>query len=289
MGIEVWAQAVLNGLMSGWIYVLIAVGLTLVLSIAGIMQMAHGEMYMLGGYFVYYFVSSFGLHFLVALVLSAAVVGVLGVIIERVLYRPFRHGDFLPMVIVAIGLMIFLQNSTVLGFGSSQKVVKSPFPGVLNVAGLIMSYERLVIIAVSVVFVAGLLYFIHRTKSGQAMLAVSQDLDAAALQGIDANRVSSIAMFLGCAMAAIAGGLMGAVFALSPYMGGFALMKGIAVIILGGLGSITGALVGGLILGMIDGVVPAFLNLHMASLAGFLIIIITLVFRPEGILGRPEK
>ncbi|MFO7773753.1 MAG: branched-chain amino acid ABC transporter permease [Dehalococcoidia bacterium] len=280
------AQIILNGLMSGAIYVLVALGLTLVLSIMGIVNLAHGELYVFGAYGAYYFCVVAGLNFLLALFISTLLVGLLGIGIEKIFFRPFRQGNFLPAVIMATGLMLILQTTTVVTFGGSTKVIVTPFPGVITVAGTTISRERLVIILVAIVLVATLLFLMRRTKIGQAMVAVSQDLDAAALQGISVDQVSSVAMFLGCALAAAAGALMGAVFGLSPAMGGFALMKGIAVIILGGLGSIPGAVIGGLILGLIDGIVPALLSTQMASLVGFVAIILILVFRPQGIMGR---
>jgi branched-chain amino acid transport system permease protein len=149
-----------------------------------------------------------------------------------------------------------------------------------------MPWERLVVVIVAFILVAVLFLLINRTKTGQAMVAVSQDRDAASLYGINIDRTSSIAMFLGCALAAAAGGLVGAITSISPTMGGFALIKGIAVIVIGGLGSITGAVLGGLIIGLLDGIIPAFLPTHMASIIGFAVIILILLTRPQGLLGH---
>jgi len=283
---ETLAQSILNGLMAGWIYVLVALGLTLVMSIMGILNLAHGELYMFGAYAAYYFCVSAGLHFLLALVISMLLIGAMGILLERFFFRPFRYGEFWPTVIIAAGLMVLLQTTSLVTFGGSTKVVTTPFPGVITIAGVTLSWERLIVIIVSILFVAGLFLLIHRTKIGQAMLAVSQDLEAASLQGVNADHISSVAMFLGCGLAAAAGSLMGAIFNLSPFMGSFALMKGIAVIILGGLGSLTGAIIGGLILGFVDGIVPPLLSVHMASLIGFVVIILILQFRPQGIMGH---
>jgi len=275
--------------MAASIYILVALGLTLVLSIMGIVQMAHGEIYMLGAYGAYYFCVVLGLHYLLALVISTLLVGVAGILIEKIFFRPFRQGDFLPSVIMAVGLMIMLQTTAIVSFGSSIKVVTTPFRGVITIAGAVLSWERLIVIVISVIFVVALFLLLRMTKIGQAMIAVSQDLQGAALQGISADHVSSFAMFFGCGLAAVAGGLMGAIFNLSPSMGGFALMKGIAVIILGGLGSLPGVVAGGLILGLIDGIVPPLMSVQMASLVGFIFIILILIFRPQGIMGRPSQ
>lgn len=281
------AQIILNGLMSASIYILVAIGLTLVLSMTGIVQLAHGEIYMLGAYGTYYCCTVLGLHYLLALLISVLIVGLAGIPLEKIFFRPFRGQDFMPSVIIAVAIMIMLQTTAIVSFGSSIKVVTTPFRGVVTVAGAAVSWERLLVIAISVVFVGGLFLLLHRTKMGLAMLALSQDIRGAALQGISADRVSSTAMFIGCALAGVAGGLMGAIFNLSPTMGSFALMKGIAVIILGGMGSLTGVVIGGLVLGLIDGIVPPLLNPQMGSLIGFICIILILVFRPQGIMGRP--
>lgn len=281
-------QIALNGLMSASIYILVALGLTLVLSMTGIVQMAHGEIYMLGAYGTYYFCVVLGLHYLLALAISTLVIGLAGIPLEKIFFRPFRGQDFMPSVIIAVGIMIMLQTTAVVSFGSSAKVVTTPFRGVLNIAGAIVSWERLIVIVISAVFVGGLFLLLHRTKMGLAMLALSQDIRGAALQGISADRVSSAAMFMGCALAAVAGGLMGAIFNLTPSMGSYALMKGIAVIILGGMGSLAGVVVGGLVLGFIDGIVPPLLSVQLASLIGFLCIILVLILRPQGIMGRPS-
>lgn len=279
------AQNLLNGLMSGWIYILVALGLTLVLSIVGIVQLAHGEMYMVGSYIVYYFCVRAGLNFFLALFISILCVGLLGVVLERFFLRPFR-GNVEGAIITTIALILILQNGVVAIFSESYKDIPSPIQGVLSVLGVRLSWERLITILVSMGLVSALLIFINKTKIGQAMVAVSEDRDAAALQGINVNRVSSVAMFMGCGLAAAAGALVGAIFDLTPFMGGFALMKGIAVIILGGLGSIAGAIIGGLILGLVDGLVTPLLSVQMAGIIGLVVIILILIFRPQGLLGH---
>ena len=278
-------QSLVNGLMAGSIYILVALGLTLVLSIIGIVQLAHGEVYMLGAYGTYCFSVSAGLNFPLALVISALLIGLLGIILERFFFRPFR-GQLLRGLIVVLGLILTLQTAVMASFGGETKAIPNPLPGVLKVLGVTLSWERLIVIPISIAILSALLVLIQRTKIGQAMVAVSQDRDTAALQGINIDRISSIGMFLGCALAAVAGALVGAIFSVTPFMGSFALMKGIAVIILGGLGSIAGAVVGALILGLIDGLIPPLLSTCMASIIGFTIIILILLLRPQGILGH---
>lgn len=286
MDIGTIGQSVVNGLTAGWIYILVAIGLTLVFGIMNIIQFAHGEIYMLGAYCSYYLFTLFGLSFWVALPITIVVTGLIGLILERYFFRPFRE-YFEPSVIVAIGLMMLLQTLAILIFGPDSRMMPSIIDGVLVVAGVSLSWDRILIIAVGIVLIVALFLLIQRTKIGQAMLAVSQDAGAAALQGIDINRISSITMILGSALAGIAGSLIARIFAIYPLMGTFAITKGIAVVILGGLGSIPGAIVGGLILGMIDGLIPLVLNSTMAYILGFVAIIILLIVRPQGLFGRP--
>ena len=285
MSLATFAQSILNGLAAGWIYILVALGLTLVFGIMNIVQFAHGEIYMLGAYCSYFLIKFYGFSFWVALPLSAFLVGLLGIVLERFFFRPFR-GRFEPSIIVAVGLMLLLQTIAVVGFGTDTKSMGGIIAGVLKVSGVTLSWDRLIAIFVGIILVAALFLLIKKTKTGQAMVAISQDIYAASLQGIDVNRISAFAMVVGCALAAIAGSLMGSIFSTSPFMGTSAITKGIAVIILGGLGSITGAVVGGLILGLIDGLVPPLLSSTMAGIVGFGVIIIVLILRPRGLFGH---
>jgi branched-chain amino acid transport system permease protein len=278
-------QGVLNGLTSAGIYVLIAVGLSLVMSIMNIVQLSHGEVYMIGSYVVYYFTASLGLSFYLAFVISVVAVGFLGILLERAFFRPFR-GKPDQALVLSIGLILVFQNIVLAVAGGTPKSYSSPYVGVVNVGGIALSVERLVIIVAGFVLITALFLFIRFTKNGQAMLATSQDRDGAALQGINIDRLSAIAMFVGCALAAIAGGLVGALFSLTPQMGGTVLLKGIAVIVVGGLGSVSGAVLGGLIIGLIDGLVPLVTTSYVASLVGYAIVILILVFRPQGLWGH---
>ena len=285
MSLILLAQSILNGLAAGWIYILVALGLTLVFGIMNIVQFAHGEIYMLGAYCSYFLIKLYGFSFWEALPLSALLVGLLGIVLERFFFRPFR-GRFEPSIIVAVGLMLLLQTIAVVGFGTDTKSMGGIIPGVLKVSGVTLSWDRLLAILIGIILVAGLLFLIKKTKTGQAMVAISQDPYAASLQGIDVNRISAFAMVIGCALAAIAGSLMGSIFSTSPFMGTSAITKGIAVIILGGLGSVPGAVVGGFILGLVDGLVPPLLSSTMAGIVGFGVIILVLLLRPRGLFGH---
>jgi len=278
-------QSILNGLALGGIYILVALGLTLVMSIMGIVQISHGEIYMIGAYCVYYLVAVLGVNFLLSLVISTLFVGGIGILLERLCFRPFR-GQPDRAFTVSIALILILQNIVLSIAGGNPRAYNNPITGVLNILGVAISWKRLVIVLVGLGLLIALFLFIRMTRTGQAMLAISQEREGAALQGMNIDRISAVAMFLGCGLAAIAGALIGSLFSITPTMGSFAMMKGIAVIILGGLGSVPGAVVGGLILGLVDGVLPALTTTHIAGLVGFATIIMILLFRPQGIWGH---
>jgi branched-chain amino acid transport system permease protein len=280
----IW-QGIFNGLVMGWIYVLVALGLTIVFSIMRIVQFAHGEIYMLGAYCTYWIAVVLGLNVFVALLLAALLMGLVGVILEKLLFRRFR-GQIEGSIIVAIGLILLMQTIAAIGFGTQDKWIPTTIPGVLNIWNIKIPWERALSVIAGIILVLVLFLFIRRTKMGQAMIATSQDIEAATLQGIDVNRVSMVSMAIGCALAAIAGGLMGAIFGVQPVMGSYAMEKGIAVIILGGLGSIWGAVIGGLLLGLIDGLIPLGSNTTVASIIGFSIIVLILIVKPQGFLGH---
>jgi branched-chain amino acid transport system permease protein len=279
------AQATFSGLASGWIYVLIALGLALVFSIMRILMFAHGEIYMLGAYVIYYVSVKGGINFFWALMISALTLGVVGVFIEKLIFRRIR-GQMEPAILAAIGLTLVFQTTAVIAFGSYNKFIPAILPGVLFLWGVRLAWDRILIVFIGVALTAALFLVIRKTKVGQAMLAISQDPEAAALQGINVDEISSFSMGVGCALAAIAGGLMGSLLNLTPQMGTLAITKGIAVIVLGGIGSISGAIVGGLILGLVDGIVPLYADSTIAAIAGFCVIIIILLIKPKGLLGH---
>jgi branched-chain amino acid transport system permease protein len=278
-------QGVVNGFSAGWIYVLVALGLTLVFGIMRTVQFAHGEVYMLGAHVVFFACVSLGINILGAFGIAAVVLFILGMIMERFLFRRFR-GQMEPSIIIAIGLILLFQTTAVITFGADEKTIPRFIPGVLKVGDLRIAWDRVLSVFVGAGITLALYGFIKGTKLGQAMIATSQDTDAAILQGVNVNRVSSISMGLGSALAAVAGGLMGSIFTVEPFMGSFAITKGLAVIILGGLGSIGGAVIGGLILGLVDGVVSLYSTSTIASIVGFAIIVLILIIRPSGLMGK---
>jgi len=280
-----FTQTLLNALMLASVYVLMASGFTLIYSIMHIVNFAHGEIYMLGAFAVYYFSMEYHLNFFLALVLAILVVGVLGILLERVLFLPMQQAH-LPQVILSLGLAMALQGIASAAFGAGDKPVDGPFDTVLRFGGAAISMERLIIIPISVAIMIALFAFVKWTRTGQAMRAVAQDSDAAALQGIDVAFISCLAFGVGCALASAAGALIAPVFYVNPFMGGSVIMKAFIIICLGGMGSISGAAVGGLILGFVDSFGATLFGNSVANIIGFALLIIILLVRPQGLFGR---
>lgn len=284
MDVSLIPQVIANGLMMGMTYVLIASGLTIVLGITRIINFAHGEFYMLGAFCAYYFFERAGVPYLATILLAILAVGAFGMLVERVVFRPIRE-FFIPSIVVALGLAFFLSGGAVLVFGPEDKVITSPFPGVINFLGATFSMERLVVILIALVIMGALWYLVVRTKLGRALRSVAQDREAAALQGISVNWMCNLSMGIGCGLAGAAGVLLGPIFIVNPFLGSGAIIKALLVIILGGIGSMPGAVVGGLMLGFIESFGLTYLG-GITEVLLFVIIFFLILFRPGGLMGR---
>ena len=278
-------EIVINAVLLSSMYILAASGFALVLSIMGVLNFAHGALYMVGGYVCYQLAIEYGLNQWLSLFLAAGIMALFGLFLERFCFRPF-YGDFFSSVIMSIALIFILQTSINLTVGVHVRSLPSFVPGMFKAGDVAVSMERLFTAAMGVALLFGLTLFIRKTKTGQQMLAVAQDSEGAALQGIRIHRVAAIAMALGCALAAVAGSLMGAIFDLNTFMGDLILVKAIQVVILSGIGSIGGVLIGGLIIGSLDSVLPLYTTPAITQTTGLAIIIVLLLIRPQGLFGR---
>jgi branched-chain amino acid transport system permease protein len=280
------AQTLLNGIVTGLIYVLIASGLTLVFGILRIVNFAHGQFYMLGAFVFYIVLETAGFSFPIAFAVSVLAIGLLGLATEKGLFRPLEGKSLIGIIGTTLGLMLTLEGAAEIIFGPDDRSVRNIFPGVIKIAGTTLPVERLVAIGMSAAVMFALYWWIQRTKSGTATRAVSQDEYAASLMGISKTRYSLLVMGIGSALAGAAGAILCPLFFVSPYMGGVPLIKALIVITLGGMGSILGATLGGLILGIMESFVYTYLG-GIAEIIGFLIIIVILIVRPQGLLGEP--
>ncbi len=281
----------ISGISLGSVYAIIALGYTMVYGIAKMLNFAHGDVIMVGAYTVFVAMFSANIPAPLAILLSMVVCTVLGVVIERVAYRPLRGAASpLAVLITAIGVSYLLQNLALLIFTSNTKSFKSvvPIPP-LKLAGgqLTISGETIVTIAASLLIVFGLTTFINKTKPGQAMLAVSEDQGAARLMGINVNGTIALTFAIGSALAAIAGVLLCSAYpSLTPYTGSMPGIKAFVAAVFGGIGSIPGAMIGGILLGVIEIFAKAYISSQMADAIVFAVLIIVLLVKPTGILGR---
>jgi len=282
----IW-QGLVNGLALGWIYVLMAMGLTLIFGIMHIMQFAHGEIYMLGAYVVYYLNSTFKFSLLSAAVLGMIAMAAVGLILERFLFRKLKE-DWLSAVVATTGLSLILQSGAVVMFGLYERSIPLIAQGPLNIMGIMVPKDRVVAVAVAMILTVILYLFLKTTKYGLAMVASAQNPEGAILQGIGPEKMAAIAMAIGCALAAAGGTLAGSLFTLSPFMGLSPLIKGMIIIVVGGMGSLPGAFLAGMILGFIDGLVPILFGNVWTAIGPLLFVIIVLVIKPEGFLGHAE-
>ena len=280
----------INGISLGSIYAIIALGYTMVYGIAKMLNFAHGDIIMVGGFTTFTVVSTMGGDPIVGVLAAVAVCTILGVTIERVAYKPLRGASPLAVLITAIGVSYLLQNVALLLFGSNSK----QFTSVVEVPALKLAEGQLSISGVTIVTIVScivimiaLTTFINRTKMGQAMLAVSEDKGAATLMGIDVNRTIAVTFAIGSALAAIAGVLLCSAYpSLTPYTGSMPGIKAFVAAVFGGIGSIPGAMIGGVVLGGIENPSKAYISSPLSDAIVFSVLIIVLLVRPTGILGK---
>jgi branched-chain amino acid transport system permease protein len=241
---------------------------------------------MSGGYLTFFFGGALGIGFFPAMALAMVAGAVIGLLIERLAYRPVRDAPHINAFIIALGLTMMVEGLNLLSFGADQVVIQTPYKDVYKIGGVAVAELRLAVILTAITLVGVVAVLISRTKTGKAIRAVAQNRPAAVLMGANVNRVSAVVFAVSSALGASAGALVGALLAISPGVGeGFA-VKGFAVLILGGLGSIPGAVVGGLVLGISESLAAGFISSAYKDVIAFLVMIVVLLFRPEGLLGK---
>jgi len=283
-------EQLINGLRTGSIYALIAIGYTMVYGIAKMINFAHGDIIMVGAYALYFSISVLGLPVPVALLLTVIVCSVLGVLIEKIAYKPLRKAQPLAVLITAIGMSFFLQSSSLLIFGSTPIPFQSVIPNEnIKVGPVIISSITLVTLVVTAVAMILLTLFINKTKLGSAMRAVSEDKGAAELMGINVNSTISMTFAIGSALAAGAGIFFISQYqSMKPTLGALPGIKAFVAAVLGGIGSIPGAMLGGILLGLIESVSKAYISTELADAIVFGVLIVVLLFRPSGLLGKKK-
>jgi len=297
-----FSQQIINGLTLGSIYALIAIGYTMVYGIIGMINFAHGEIYMIGAYVGLLMITALGLLglqvipliLLLTLAISILVTSAYGWTLERVAYRPLRGTQRLVPLISAIGMSIFLQNYVQIGQGARDVSVQPLITGGWRFGPedgfqVYLSYMQVLIAVVTVAAMAALHLFISRSRLGQACRACSEDLKMANLLGIDTNRVISLTFVIGAALAAVAGVLVSLYYGLiNPFIGFIAGLKAFTAAVLGGIGSIPGAMLGGILLGLSESFASAYLSTEYKDVVAFTLLVLVLLFRPTGLLGKPD-
>ncbi len=280
----------IKGLSLGSVYSIIALGYTMVYGIAKMLNFAHGDVIMVGGYVIFIMMSTNGVNPLLAVLISIIFCTILGVTIERVAYKPLRKASSLAVLITAIGVSYLLQNLALITFGADSKSFTSVIAlPALKLAGgkLTISGETIITIPVCIIIMIALTIFIKKSKTGRGMLAVSEDKDAAVLMGVNVNKTIAITFAIGSALAAIASALMFSAYpSLTSTSGGMPGIKAFVAAVLGGIGSIPGAMIGGILLGIVEILGRAYISSQLADAIVFLILIIVLLVKPTGILGK---
>jgi len=284
MNFTFFVQVFVNGLMLGLTYVLIASGFSLIYGIMRLLNFAHGEFYMLGAFATYLLCEHLGVNYFAAVVLSMIIIAVLGILVYRFFFRPFRDQHD-PSLVVALGIAMLIGGLALLIFGEKDKSVPPVFSGVIKVLGATLSMERIVVIIMAVILMAALTLYIKFSKTGQAMRAVAQDREAAALQGIGVDSTFTLCMAISSALAGAAGALLAPLFFVNPFLGMHAVLKALVVVVIGGLGSIPGAIAGGLLLGFVESFGNTFLG-DVTEILGFVMVMLVLLFRPQGLFGH---
>lgn len=280
----------LSGISLGSVYAIIALGYTMVYGIAKMLNFAHGDVLMVGSYVAFIAFNQMGLPIPLAVLLSMAVCTALGVLIERIAYKPLRNANALAVLITAIGVSYLLQNLALLLFSANPKSFTSFVkisPIKLSGGNLVISGETVVTIIVGALVAVFLLLFIHKTKAGQAMLAVSEDKGAASLMGVNVNATIAMTFAIGSALASVAGILLCSAYpSLTPTTGAMPGIKAFVAAVLGGIGSIPGAFIGGILLGILENLSKAYISSKLSDAIVFSVLIVVLLIKPTGILGK---
>jgi len=282
-------QQVINGLSLGFVYALIAIGYTMVYGIIGLINFAHGDIYMVGAYFGFFAATNLKLPFIPTLLVAMIGAAIVGVLIEKIAYKPLRNSPKMSILITALAMSVLLENVVKLKMSSNPQTYPDNLlpQKVWHFLGLTIDNRQVIIILISILLVVILQYIVFKTKTGKAMRASSFDKDAAALMGINVNSIISITFAIGSALAAAAGVLMGIYYSsIDPYMGIMPGLKAFVAAVLGGIGIIPGALWGGIIMGLAETFSKVYINSNLSDAIAFSILILILIIKPSGLLGK---
>jgi branched-chain amino acid transport system permease protein len=280
---ELLAQQVLNGLVTGSVYSLVALGLTLIFGTMHVPNFAHGQLFMFGAYLSYALVMGAGINYWAAMAIAVATLAVAGAALERLVFRPLRNAPPLNSMIAALGMMLFLEAVAQNIWGPEFRHTDTPYSNIVAVFGLPVAAHRLVLLAAAAASMLGLLLFLTRTTAGAAIRATAQDPEGALLVGIDTSRVAMVTFAISAAMAAIAGVLIAPISLVYPAMGSLVTLKAFVIVVLGGMGSVTGALIGGFLLALAESLGGTYVSSTYQDLVAFVVLALVFTFRPTGL------
>ena len=280
-----------NGISLGSIYALIALGYTMIYGIIKLINFAHGDIYMVGAYIGFFAITQAGLGIVPALLVSLVTTGLLGMLVEKLAYKPLRHAPRLSVLITAIGVSFFLEYTSMYFVSPTPRTFPQVMDNVaVNIGGLVINGQQMLILGITFVLMVILTYIVKFTNTGKAMRAASFDVETAQLMGINSDRIISITFCIGSALAAVAGVLVGIYYnSIDPLMGIMPGLKAFVAAVLGGIGILPGAVVGGIILGVVEALVSGFVSSTFRDAAAFAILILVLLVRPTGIFGKNTK
>ena len=277
-------QMFITGITMGLIYILVALGITLIFGVMRIVNIIHAELTMLSAFFMYYLFEVWRVPFIIALLLSSAAISLIGIFFQRYLYKPLKY-EILNVLIIAAGAGFAVKSASWIIFGPLARDISTIFPGMIRILGAPVSMERAAVALICIGLTIGLYLFLHKTKTGKSIRAVEQDSEAAAVLGINVDRVYVIVFIVSCSLAAVAGAFTGMLFAVEPEMGNDPFLKCIMILMIGGMGSIPGAILAGLLLGLIDSFSETLFGGEMAFIIGFALLMLILIVRPKGFFG----
>ena len=283
---DFFLQQVLNGLTLGGIYSLVALGLTLVYGILHVPNFAHGAFYMAGAFVSFHLMTAYGANYWIAMLGSALCVALLAALAERLVFHPLRHASGLHPMIAAIGLLLFLEAGAQAIWGADFHRMQTPYTGIVNLAGVTAPVQRLMIVGAAFGLVVVLHLFLTRTVMGSTIIAMAQNRDGASLVGIDANRVAMLTFAISGVLAAVAATLYAPSNLVYPAMGHLVITKAFVIIILGGMGSVPGAIVGGLIIGFAESFGAFYVSPDYKDIIPFVLLVVILSLRPQGLFAK---
>jgi len=285
---NLFLQQVLNGLVLGSIYSLVALGLTLVYGTRGIPNFAHGHLYMLGAYMTLFFVGTYGLHYWPSAILAALVLALAGVVLERLVFHPVSRSSHVNVMIASVGLMLFLEALSIQLWGADYKFVMAPNPAIYRFAGLTISHQQVIVIIAAVILMIGLQLFLKKTMVGSAIEALAQNREGAMLVGINVTRLSMLTFAISAGLASAAASLIAPINLVFPAMGTMVIMKAFAIVVIGGMGSIPGAIAAAYLLALAESLGGTYLLMQYRDLIAFALLAAILAIRPTGLFSRGD-